>query len=278
MKHPRTLSIGMFDSGVGGLTVLQQLSNCLPNEKIIYFGDTARLPYGDKSSGEILRYSIENAQFLMDSQEIKILVNACNTSAAYSSQELRELCPVPVVNVVEAGVDSIVKATKSQRMAVLGTRGTIRSKIYEREILKRLPEASVLSIACPLFTLLVEEQFTDHLAAKLIVKEYLAPLKNSGIDTLLLGCTHYPLLRHVIEEELGHGIAIVDSAVSCAAKVAELLSELDLETTELNPKDRHQFFVSDDPERFSLTARNFLDAQININVQLKPALLSIYSG
>lgn len=269
MTHARTLAIGMFDSGVGGLTVLQQLSKRLPNEKIIYFGDTARVPYGDKSSQEILRYSIDNANFLMSQHDIKLLVIACNTSAAYSSKQLQELCPIPVVDVVEAGVESIVKATKSQRVAVLGTRGTIRSNIYEREILKHLPHASVFSIACPLFTLLVEEQFTNHKATKLIVEEYLQPLKNKEIDAILLGCTHYPLLRHVIQEELGEKVTIVDSSSSCAEKVSRLLKQMDLETPFLALPERHQFYVSDDPERFSLTARNFLDANTEVHVQMQ---------
>lgn len=269
MTHSRNLPIGMFDSGVGGLTVLRQIAKRLPYEKIIYYGDTARVPYGDKSSQEILRYSIDNANFLMDNHQIKVLVIACNTSAAYSSQQLRQLCPFPVIDVVEAGVESIVRATKSRRIAVLATRGTIRSGIYEKEILKLLPDAVVISIACPLFTLLVEEQFINHLATKLIVEEYLAPLKNQNIDALLLGCTHYPLLRDVIQEVLGGGVTIVDSSSSCAEKVADLLSKMDLETPLLTLPERHQFFVSDDPERFSHTARNFLDAHTEVHVQIK---------
>jgi len=269
MTHPRNLAIGMFDSGVGGLTVLHQLAKRLPNEKIIYFGDTARVPYGDKSSQEILRYSIDNANYLMSKHKIKVLVNACNTSAAYSKLQLRQLCPMPVVDVIEAGVKSIVKTTKSQRIAVLGTRATIRSGVYENEILKLLPQATVISIACPLFVLLVEEQFIGHKATKLIVEEYLAPLKKQNIDALLLGCTHYPLLRGIIQEELGNGVAIVDSSSSCAEMVADLLSSKDLEAPLSSLPVKHQFFVSDNPERFAVTARNFLDTQTEVHVQIK---------
>jgi len=270
MPHTRSLSIGMFDSGVGGLTVLQQLSNRLPHERFVYFGDTARLPYGDKSSQELLKFSIENADFLMQHHAIKVLVVACNTAAAHSSQQLKSHCPIPVVDVVESGVQSIIKTTKTQRIAVLGTRATIRSGIYEREIHKQLPNATVISIACPFFVPLVEEQFLHHEAAKLIVREYLAPLKTAHIDTLLLGCTHYPLLRHLIEDELGNDIAIVDSSESCAERVAELLAEKELESPLINPANRHQFFVSADPERFSHSAKNFLDKQFEIHVLIKP--------
>lgn len=269
MTDPRNLSIGMFDSGVGGLTVLRQISKRLPNEKIIYFGDTARVPYGDKSTQEILRYSIENANYLMSQHKIKVLVNACNTSASCSMVQLRQLCPIPVVDVIEAGVDSIVKATKSQRIAVLGTRATIRSGIYEKEIKKLLPEATVISIACPLFVLLVEEQFINHQATRLIIEEYLAPLKNQNIDALLLACTHYPLLHDMIQDVLGHEVTIVDSSTSCAEMLAEILSKKDLETPLQILQERHQFYVSDNPERFAVTARNFLDAHTEVHVQIK---------
>ncbi|MBA2728843.1 MAG: glutamate racemase [Parachlamydiaceae bacterium] len=269
MTHPRNLAIGMFDSGVGGLTVLRQICKRLPNEMIVYFGDTARVPYGDKSNQEILRYSIENAKYLMSYHKIKVLVNACNTSASCSRIELKQLCPIPVVDVIEAGVESIVKTTRSQRIAVLGTRATIRSGIYEKEIIKLLPQATVISIACPLFVLLVEEQFINHQATKLIVEEYLAPLKNQNIDALLLACTHYPLLRDIIQEELGSGVTIVDSSSSCADMVADLLSKKDLKTPLLSLRERHQFFVSDNPERFAVTAKNFLDIHTEVHVQIK---------
>lgn len=256
---PRALAIGLFDSGVGGLTVLREVAARLPYEQLIYFADTARLPYGEKSSHEIRRYAIENASFLMQCQPLKLLIVACNTAAAYSHGELQQHCPFPVIDVIEAGVDSVVKTTKNQRIAVLGTRGTIRSRVYEREILKILPEATVISHACPLLVPLVEEQLIDHAATRLILKDYLAPLKDANVDTVLLACTHYPLLRHLIIEELGDEVAIVDSAQNCAAKVIEVLGEdrlIPFEKDAVLPQ--HKFYVSDFPQRFSLSAKSFL--------------------
>jgi glutamate racemase len=255
-QHPRFSPIGMFDSGVGGLTVMQQIMKHLPHEQIIYFGDTARLPYGEKSGETIARYAIENTIFLMD-KNIKLLVVACNTASAHSMSKLRQLFNVPMVDVIEAGVHQAVLTTKNQRIAVLGTKGTIQSAVYENEIRKHLPESVVISVACPLFTPLVEENFAAHPAAKLIVKEYLASLRKAQADTVILGCTHFPLLAPLIQEELPH-VILVDPAVSCAAKVASLLSSSQLEANASMGFRNHSFYVSDDPHKFSVLATNFL--------------------
>jgi glutamate racemase len=259
-----SLAIGFLDSGVGGLTVLREVAATLPHEHLIYFGDTARMPYGEKSSAEVLRYSVENAKFLMQKHPLKLLVIACNTAAAHSQHQLPLHCPFPVIGVIEAGVESVVRETTGQQIAVLGTRSTIRSGIYEREILKRLPKANVTSIACPLLAPLVEEHFINHEATKLIIREYLAPLKHQKIDTLLLGCTHYPLLRHLIADELNKDIVIVDSAKSCAEKIEILFKNNDLSRFDSKTIGQQTFYVSDDPQRFSLSAKSYLGFAPNI--------------
>lgn len=248
--------IGMFDSGIGGLTVMHQVMKLLPHEQIFYFGDTARLPYGDKCSETIVRYAIENTIFLMD-KNIKLLVVACNTASAHSMGKLRQLFNVPMVDVIESGARQAIRTTKNQRLAVLGTKGTIQSNVYKNALLKAMPEATIFSVACPLFTLLVEENFSSHPATKLIVKEYLATLKGQEIDTLILGCTHFPLLASLIQEELPN-VTIVDPAVSCALDVASLLHDLDLQATSPLEDRTHQFFVSDDPHKFNLLATSVL--------------------
>ncbi len=254
-------SIGMFDSGIGGLTVLQRVSKALPHEQIIYFGDTARSPYGGKSQETIIRYSIENTIFLLE-KKIKLLIIPCNTATALALDKLKQLFNIPILGVIEPGAEKAVEVTARGRIAVLGTKGTIASGVYQQQILKRLPTAEVSSIACPLFVPLVEEHFIHHPAAKLIVKEYLAPLKQKKVDTVLLGCTHYPLLRQLIEEELGAEVIVVDSAETCAEKAKELLSKFNL-MSPLNEHTAHQYYASDDPEKFKYLGREFLGESIH---------------
>lgn len=246
----------MFDSGVGGLTVMRQLLQQMPHEQIIYFGDTARIPYGAKSPEAVLRYSIENSIFLID-QHIKILVVACNTATAYALEKLRRIFKLPVVGVIEPGAKKAVEVSKNGRIAVLGTRGTIVSGAYEKAILRLCPEASVTSIACPLLVHLVEENFLQHQAARLIIQDYLAPLKNQNIDTLLLGCTHYPLLKDLIQDELGPHINLVDSALTCALEVESILKEHQLHQLS-HQAPLHRYYVSDDPEKFKGMGKAFL--------------------
>jgi len=248
-------AIGMFDSGVGGLTVMRQLAQTLPNENIVYFGDTARVPYGEKSRETIIRYSIENAIFLMQ-QNIKMLVIACNTASACAIDHLRQIFNIPIIGVIEPGAQSALKVSKTGRIAVIGTKGTVRSGAYQEEIQKKRADASVLSLACPLFVPLVEEQWLHHPAAKMIVQEYLEPIQKNQIDTLLLGCTHYPLLHHLIAEHIGPNISIVDSATACAQEVQRVLEAHGLlRESELLPT--HRYFVSDDPEKFRAIGSQF---------------------
>jgi glutamate racemase len=248
--------IGMFDSGVGGLTVLKQIAHRLPNENIIYFGDTARVPYGGKSCNTIIRYSIENAIFLME-QDIKILVIACNTASAYAIEKLQQIFNLPIIGVIKPGAQKAVEVTRNGKIAILGTTGTINSKAYQKEIHRINPNIIVYPIACPLFVPIVEESFISHEATKLIVKEYLKSLLEHDVDTVLLGCTHYPLLQNTLQNELGKDVNIVDSASTCAEKVAEILQLQNIDNR-ASQVQIHKYFVSDDPEKFRTLSKEFL--------------------
>lgn len=269
MHHnkPHLKSIGMFDSGLGGLTVMQQVIHLLPKESVIYFGDTARVPYGGKSGPTILRYSIENVIFLME-HDIKILVIPCNTASSYAVDKLQQIFNIPVVGVIEPGAEKASLVTRQGNIAVLGTKATIQSKAYELAIKRRLPDAKVIGQACPLFVPIVEENFVSHDAARMIVREYLAPLRREKIDTLLLGCTHYPLLRSLIESELDADVTIVDPAVTCAETVSFLLKELNLNTT-ASTKPHYSYYVSDDAEKFRSSGKTYLGMPLD-KVEIAP--------
>lgn len=249
-------AIGIFDSGIGGLTVMKEIMHKLPNENLIYFGDTARLPYGDKSPETILRYTIENSIFLME-HKVKLLVIACNTASAFAVEKLRQILRIPIIDVIEAGSNHITRITRNEKIGVLATRATTNSGAYPREIRKRLSCSEVFSVACPLLVPLIEEHLFDHPATHLILNDYLKPLKNTGIDSLLLGCTHYPLIQSAIQKEMGDSVTVVDSATTCAQAVAAKLEEENL----LNfsqVKPRHQFFASDYPEKFRMHGIKYL--------------------
>jgi glutamate racemase len=250
MPHPSD-PIGLFDSGVGGLTVMKQVMKLLPHERLIYFGDIARVPYGNKGKETIIRYSIENTVSLLD-KKIKLLIVACNTATASALPKLHQLFQLPIIGVIEPGAKKAVKVTRNKRIAVLGTHTTINSGAYQEAILKLDPDASVFPIACPLLVHLVEENWIDHPATRLIAQEYLRPLKGKGIDTLLLGCTHYPFLAKVIQDEVGENIILVDSASTCAEEVAAILRENSLLSSHL--QGEHSFYSSDDPEKLRESA------------------------
>lgn len=268
MFHRAHHPIGMFDSGIGGLTVFKALRMKLPFEEMIYFGDTARMPYGDKSRETVSRYSMENVVFLME-QEIKLLIIACNTAcSALSLDKLRKIFNIPVMGVIEPGAKKAVEVTKNGRIAVLGTKGTIASSAYQKAIHELLPSAEVISIACPLLAPLVEEGLYNHPATRLILEEYLSLLKKDPVDTLLLGCTHYPPLKGLIQEIVGKGVEIVDSANTCAEKVAEILQQQGLENR-VNKRVSEKFFVSDNPEKFRSLGQYFIDRELP-SINLKP--------
>jgi len=252
-------AIGIFDSGVGGLTVLRQIRQKLPEENLIYFADTARIPYGGKSRETILRYSIENAIFLLE-KDVKLLVVACNTATAHAIERLQQIFSIPVIGVIEPGVECALKTSKTGRLAVLGTKGTIDSQAYQREILRRNPQAHIAAVPCPLFVHLVEEGYAEHAATRLIIREYLEPLKEQHIDTVLLGCTHYPLLQRQIQEEMGPHITLIDSATTCAEQVAKLLTAQGMRSS-VRGGDR--FYVTDDPHKFSKLAGDLLGESLS---------------
>ncbi|MEM1283324.1 MAG: glutamate racemase [Chlamydiota bacterium] len=248
--------IGIFDSGIGGLTVLKAIQNCCPGHQIIYFGDTAKVPYGEKSSQTIQKYSVSNAEFLL-SQGVDILVVACNTATAYALELLKERFQIPLVGVVAPGAKRAVELSKNRHIAVIGTKGTVSSDIYKKEIYRMDPSIKVTSQACPLFVPLVEEGWIDHPATELIIKEYLTPLLEMDIDTLLLGCTHYPLLSKAIHQHCEGKISIIDSAHACAENVKALVGN------GKNGLDCTKYFVSDDPDKFRLLGKQLLNLSIN---------------
>lgn len=248
--------IGIFDSGVGGLTVVSQLWRRLPEEELVYFGDTARVPYGPKSAATVCRYAREAAAYLL-SYGVKLVVIACNTATAHAIHVLQAELPVPVIGVVEPGARAAVRATRSGRIGVIGTLGTIRSGAYDREVRQHLPEARVYAQPCPLFVPFVEEGWSDREATRLVAEEYLRPIREVDVDVLVLGCTHYPLLQPILAQVLGPAIQLVDSAEETAADVERLLRERDLLRHGGGPP-RHRFIVSDSPLHFRETSRHFL--------------------
>jgi glutamate racemase len=252
--------LGIFDSGIGGLTVLKKVLEELPHEDIIYLGDTARLPYGDKSPSAIVRFSLQNASFLA-SHAIKLLVVACNTASAYAVNTIREKHPLPVIDVIEPAVEHAVKMTSTKKIAVLGTRATINSRIYPQKINERLTGAEVVSLACPLFVPLVEEGYQSHPASALIIKEYLKPIISREFDRVILGCTHYPILLSQIQEELGKDVTIIDSASVCAKKVVEALEKQNLKKNVLH-KGNRKYYASDDTDKFRRLGKHFLGLPI----------------
>lgn len=248
--------IGVFDSGIGGLTVVRELVRQLPGESLIYLGDTARVPYGTKSPETVQRYSAEILEFLV-ARGVKMVVVACNTASAHALEMLKDMTPLPVEGVIGPGARAAVKASASGRIGVIGTAGTVKSGAYERAIRALAPAAEVRSAACPLFVPLVEEGWLEHDATRLVAREYLAPLQGAGVDALVLGCTHYPLLKPLLAAELGQGIALIDSAEETAATVARHLNDRGLEAPE-GSRGRVHFCVSDAVETFVRVGSRFL--------------------
>jgi glutamate racemase len=248
--------IGVFDSGIGGLTVVREIMRQLPGESVVYFGDTARVPYGPKSPDTVRRYSREIASFLLR-QEAKAIVIACNTATAHALPVLRDEFKVPVVGVVEPGARAAVRASTGGRIGVIGTSGTVSSGAYDRAIRAILPDARVIAKACPLLVPLVEEGWIDHPITAQVAREYLLPLIDEGIDTLVLGCTHYPLLKDVLCRALGRGVSLIDSAAETASTVGDVLRECHIHAP-ADAEPTHRFIASDDPLQFLQLGQNFL--------------------
>lgn len=215
--------LGVFDSGVGGLTVARAIMDVLPNESIVYLGDTARVPYGSKSPETIRKFSTEDTQFLI-SQGVKAVVVACNTATAHALSTLRTMFRIPIIGVIEPGVEATISDPNCQRVGIIGTAGTIRSHAYQHELMMRRPDLQIYAIATPLLVPLIEEDWLAHSATEAIVKEYVNPLVDKGIDTLVLACTHYPLLKPLLRQILPPHIRLVDSAVTCAEQTKNILA------------------------------------------------------
>ena len=253
--------IGVFDSGIGGLTVLREIWEAVPEESTIYFGDNSRSPYGTKSRSTIIRYSLQNMKFL-ESRDVKMIVVACNTASAYAYEELKARAKVPVVEVVTPGADVACRATKNGKIGIIATKGTISTGVYKKAVEDRAKELGMNNIeifqqACPLFVSLAEEGWWDTEVTRLTAEEYLKPLKEAGVDTLVMACTHYPLLSKVIKEVMGDGVVLVNTGEATARGVKELLGS-EGTASEGNKSPVREFYTSDEPELFEQVAAPFL--------------------
>ncbi|NLV41531.1 MAG: glutamate racemase [Candidatus Hydrogenedentes bacterium] len=253
---PKEPAIGVFDSGVGGLTVFRRIAEALPREHLCYLGDTARVPYGTKSADTVIRYARSCAAHLR-ARGIKMLVVACNTASAYALEVLRDELPLPVIGVVEPGARAAIARTKTGRVGVIGTPGTVASGAYVRAIAALSPDIRVYSQACPLFVPLVEDGWTTGPVPEAVASRYLDRLAARGVDTLVLGCTHYPLLRGVIAKAMGPKVCLVDSAKETAKAVVETLQDRAMLQTGTRP-GRREFYASDAPESFAKVGARML--------------------
>lgn len=251
MENP----VGVFDSGVGGLTVLRELVAALPSERFVYLGDTARVPYGGKSAETVTRYSIEIANHLIRRHDIKLLVVACNTASSLALPALRKIYKIPVVGMVDPCVRRAAALARKAAIGIIGTTGTVRSGAYDEAIRAAIPSARVRAIACPLLVSLAEEGWTDNAIARAVIAEYLSPFRAEPPDVLILGCTHYPVLKRAIRDFLGDGTALIDSGEEAARVVDILLSEMGVRRS--GGRGGTEFLVTDDPERFGRIGRGF---------------------
>ena len=259
MDNRREAPIGVFDSGVGGLTVAKEIMYQIPNEKVIYFGDTARVPYGNKTKETVTKYAPQIVRF-MKTQHVKAIVVACNTASAYALDEIEQEIDVPVIGVVKPGARMAVESTKNGKIGVIGTRGTIGSETYTTYIRQLDPKVEVIGKECPLFVHLVEEGLWEDPVTEEIARRYLTDLIDMDIDTLILGCTHYPMIRKTIQRIMGDGVRLVNPAYETARELKELLQEHDI-LKEQPPglgTNMHRFFVSDAAERFQVFANSIL--------------------
>ncbi len=260
MNEAASRPIGVFDSGIGGLTVVAEIMRQLPHEEIIYFGDTARLPYGPKSKETVTRFAAQDTAFLLH-RGVKSVVVACNTASSVAIDELTAMFDLPIIGVVRSGALAAVSSTLTGKIAVIGTEGTIASHAYRREIAKLDREIEILEKSCPLFVPLAEEGWTDREVTLVIAHEYLTPLRDAGVDVVVLGCTHYPILKGTIASVFGPSVRLIDSAEETAREVVERLGALGLAREPGSPLN-HRFYVSDVPHRFKEQAERFLGAAL----------------
>ena len=249
--------LGVFDSGVGGLTVVREINRLLPTESIVYLGDTARVPYGNKSPLAVQRYARENTEFLI-SRNVKAIVVACNTASAYALESLKQDFDIPVIGVIRPGVEAAIEKTSSGKIGIIATAGTIASDAYQQLILSIRPEAEIFAAATPLLVPLIEEDWLERPACRLVAEEYLEPFLSSGVDTLVLACTHYPLIRPLLQEICGDQVMLVDSATTCARHAQRRLSENDQETPSTE-KGWVKPCLTDISDHFFDLATRFLD-------------------
>jgi glutamate racemase len=268
--------IGIFDSGVGGLTVVHEIFRSLPNEAIIYFGDTARVPYGTKSPKVVETFALQDILFLLE-KNVKLVIAACHTVSSVALDRIVQMFHFPILGVVEPGVAAALEATRNSRIGVIGTRATVVSGTYEKKILAKRKGANVFSQACPLFVPLAEEGWLDGEVTQRVAELYLAPLIKENIDTLILGCTHYPLLKHVLKEILPKDVVIIDSAEETAKLVANRLRLLRM-TNHPGNKPEHTFYVTDIPYQFQEVGERFLATPLKSleRVDLESLHLPVY--
>lgn len=264
MKEPdRNAPVGVFDSGVGGLTVAREIMRQIPEERIVYFGDTARLPYGSKSKDTIVHYSRQIIRFLQ-TKDVKAIVIACNTASAYALETVQAECEIPVIGVIHAGARAAVQATHNGKIGVIGTEGTVGSGVYTEAMRALRPNIEVFGQSCPLFVPLVEEGLFHDFVTDEIASRYLNVLKRKYIDTLVMGCTHYPLLRSTLRRLLGEDVTLVNPAYETAIELKELLLKHGLNRDSSAPMDgeQYQFFVSDLAEKFTDFATSILPNEV----------------
>lgn len=257
----KTSPIGIFDSGIGGLTVVKKMLSMLPNEKIIYFGDTARVPYGSKSNSTIIEYANQDAKFLYK-KNVKLIIAACNTASSVALDNLREQFDIPIIGMIEPGAKYAMSKTKNGKIGVIGTHSTINNEAYSRKLKQLSDDVEVFEKACPLFVPLAEEGWTDHKATELIAEEYLEELIKKEIDTLILGCTHYPILTEIIQKIMGTKVTLIDSGTAAAFEVENYLDGRGLRS-DSNQIGEHQYYVSDLPAKFKTIAERFLGTAID---------------
>ena len=268
LDYIKSAPIGVFDSGVGGLTVAREIMRHLPNENIVYFGDTARVPYGSKSKDNIIRYSRQIIHFLL-TQDVKAIVIACNTASALALDVVKDEFQIPIIGVVEPGARAALAITETNKIGVIGTEATVRSAMYEKIIRDICPDVEVVAKACPLFVPLVEEGFKKHHVTDEIIDYYLESMKESEIDALILGCTHYPLLRSKIREYVGDKITLVNPAYETAMDLKQVLEERGLSNPESNGEHgSYSFYVSDAADKFKQFANSILPYDIEATKQI----------
>ena len=254
--------IAVFDSGIGGLTVLKEIIEQLPGEDIIYFGDTARIPYGTRSKETVIKYVLQSFGFLM-TKDIKAIVIGCNTATALAIEEAKEQFDLPIIGVVEPGALAAASATKNESIGVIGTEGTINSNAYQRRIRQILPTADIIGISCPLFVPIVEEGWENSDVALIAAEKYLLELKEHNIDTLVLGCTHYPVLRYTIGKVMGADVKLINPAYETAKLTKNILKEKGLLNEKLDG-GHYKYYVSDDPDKFKRIGGNMIRSQIGM--------------